>query len=336
MKKHSILVTGGTGYIGSHAVVELLQEGRNVIVLDNLSNSKLNVVDRIKQITDKDFLFINGDIQNKVLLSEIFRNNLISGVMHFAGLKSVAEGEAEPLKYYNSNVLGSLFLIEAMLQAKVWNLIFSSTATVYGDPKAGECFENSEIKPINVYGKNKFIIEEMIRDVHAVNKQLNFGILRYFNPVGAHKSGLIGENPIGTPNNLMPYIAQVALGKLDHLKIWGNDYPTPDGTGRRDYIHIQDLVRGHTKALSKLENESDSFTVNLGTGMSYSVLEVIAAFEKVSGVNIPYQFASRRPGDVAENYANSTLAFDLLGWRAECSLEEMCLSVWHWIKENKV
>ena len=329
-----ILVTGGTGYIGSHTVVQLLEAGYEVVLLDNLCNSKIQVLDRINSITSKSVEFVLGDIRGKEILAKIFRDNDFFAVLHFAGLKAVGESEAEPDKYYENNVIGSANLIEQMVFAGVNKFIFSSSATVYGDPGYPKCTEETELNPQSEYGQNKKAIEALIKTTAANIKGFKYGILRYFNPVGAHKSGLIGEDPNGVPNNLLPFVSQVAVGKRDKVQVWGNDYETSDGTGKRDYIHVEDLAAGHLAALTNLLNDKDSFTVNLGTGKSTSVLEVITAFEKASGKEIPYEISTRRAGDVAENYADVSLAKELLGWSTKYELDQMCADAWRWQSLN--
>ncbi len=329
-----ILITGGAGYIGSHTVIQLLNSGYEVVILDNLSNSSVKVIDRISEISNRQVVFLNGDIQDEKILSEIFTDHKIDSVFHFAGLKSVSESEREPEKYELNNVVGSSILIDSMLNHKIYKLVFSSSATVYGDPGYAKCNENTPLDPQSFYGKTKLRVEEIIKEAASTNPEFRFAILRYFNPIGAHASGKIGEDPIGIPNNLFPYIAQVAVGKREKVSIWGNDYPTVDGTGRRDYIHVEDLAAGHISALNALESGVDSFTVNLGTGNSYSVLEAIAAFSEVSGKSIPYEFGPRRPGDVAENYADASLANELLGWTTKFDLARMCQDSWRWQSQN--
>jgi UDP-glucose 4-epimerase len=298
------------------------------VILDNLCNSKLATLSSIEKISSQAPIFYQGDIRDQSLLSNIFASHQISGVIHFAGLKAVGESQKEPLKYYENNVAGSITLLNEMLKSKVKTFVFSSSATVYGDPGDTQYEESMPTNPINVYGRTKLIIEEVLRDCAKANPDLRVACLRYFNPVGAHQSGLIGENPVGIPNNLMPYVGQIALGALPMLKVFGNDYPTPDGTGLRDYIHVDDLARGHVLALSYLENNPGQLTVNLGTGKPYSVLEMIAAFEKVSSKKVPYEFVDRRSGDLAEYYANPSLAKELLHWEAEHGIERMCEDTW--------
>jgi UDP-glucose 4-epimerase len=329
-----ILVTGGAGYIGSHAVIQLLSSGYEVVALDNLSNSSVKVIDRISEISEHQIAFFQGDIQDQEILSKIFTDHEIDSVFHFAGLKSVGESEREPEKYELNNIAGSSVLINSMLKHEIHKLVFSSSATVYGDPGYAKCNENTPLDPQSFYGKTKLRVEEIIKETASTNPEFRFAILRYFNPIGAHASGKIGEDPIGIPNNLFPYIAQVAVGKREKVNIWGNDYATVDGTGRRDYIHVEDLAAGHISALKALESGVDSFTVNLGTGNSYSVLEAIAAFAEVSGKSIPYEFGPRRPGDVAENYADASLAKELLGWTAKFDLVRMCQDSWRWQSQN--
>jgi len=330
----TILVTGGTGYIGSHTVVQLLSNHYEVVILDNLSNSKIEVINRIEKIVGIRPTFVQGDILDSDTLRNIFNNHKVETVIHFAGLKAVGESATEPVKYFKNNVSGSIVLIEEMIKAGVNKLIFSSSATVYGDPGYPKCTENTPLNPQSNYGQTKKIVEEIITSVAKSNSDFKYAILRYFNPVGAHKSGLIGEDPNGIPNNLVPFISQVASGKLAKLQVWGNDYPTSDGTGKRDYIHVEDLAAGHLAALTGLDSKSESFTVNLGTGNSNSVLEVINNFEKVSGKKIPYEIADRRSGDVAECFADASLAKELLGWSTKYDLAAMCADAWNWQSLN--
>jgi len=330
MNTGAILVTGGTGYIGSHTVAQLLSAGATVIIFDNLCNSKRNVIDRIETISGKRPHFIEGDVRDREALKELFSLHSIDSVIHFAGLKAVGESEAEPLKYYDNNVSGSITLFEEMEKASVHKLVFSSSATVYGDPGYTQFNEKTPLAPVNVYGRTKLMVEDTLRDLRKSNPDWSVALLRYFNPVGAHESGLIGEDPSGTPNNLMPFVAQVAEGRREQLSIFGNDYPTPDGTGLRDYIHVEDLAAGHLAALNALKKESKLITVNLGTGRPYSVLDMVTAFEKASGQNIPYQIVARRPGDLAEYYADPSLAKNLLGWEAKHDIERMCQDTWRW------
>jgi UDP-glucose 4-epimerase len=330
----SILVTGGAGYIGSHTVVQLLNAGFDVVVLDNLCNSNKIVFDRIKTITGKSVTFIQGDVRSRTDLQMLFQHHSINAVMHFAGLKAVGESEANPLRYYDNNVVGSLILFEEMVKANINTLVFSSSATVYSDPSTVKYHENTPLEPINVYGRTKLIIENILFDLKKTQPEWSIAILRCFNPVGAHESGLIGENASGKPNNLMPYIAQVAVGKRDELLIFGDDYPTPDGTGLRDYIHVDDLVAGHLAAFNALKTESSIITVNLGTGRPYSVFDVIKAFEKASGKQISFEVVARRAGDLAEYYADPSLAKQLFGWQAQHDITRMCQDTWRWQSNN--
>lgn len=330
MKNQTILVTGGTGYIGSHTVVQLLESGRDVVILDNLSNSKSEVINRIEKITSLRPKFILGDIRNFTTLRHLFDSHQIDAVIHFAGLKAVSESECEPLKYYSSNVSGSIVLFEEMARAKVKTLIFSSSATVYGEPGVVKYTENLPLKPVNVYGRTKLMVEDILRDISKSDPGWRIALLRYFNPVGAHASGLIGEDPNGIPNNLMPFVAQVAVGKLPKLSIFGNDYPTPDGTGKRDYIHVDDLAAGHLAALKALNELAEMLTINLGTGRPHSVLEIVNTFAAVSGKKVPYEIAPRRAGDLPEYYADPYLAKQKLNWKARYDIERMCADIWRW------
>ncbi len=330
----SILVTGGAGYIGSHTCLELMQSGHEVVVVDNLSNSKEEPLNRIRKITGKPLQFYQADILDKQSLEEIFKNESIDAVIHFAGLKAVGESVSYPLKYYHNNITGTLTLCEVMQKYDVKNLVFSSSATVYGDPHTVPITEDFPLKPTNPYGWTKRMIEQILRDVNISDPDWNIAILRYFNPIGAHISGRIGEDPNGIPNNLVPYITQVAIEKLDKLRIFGNDYDTADGTGVRDYIHVVDLAVGHLRALEKLKDTPGVVTYNLGTGKGYSVLEIIHAFSEVIGKDIPYQFVERRPGDIAECYANPEKARRELGWFAKKGLIEMCRDSWRWQSNN--
>ncbi|MBK7900568.1 MAG: UDP-glucose 4-epimerase GalE [Azonexus sp.] len=325
-----ILVTGGTGYIGSHTVVELLAAGEEVLILDNLCNSTAGVVDRIAGIAGRRPALVVGDIRDAALLTRLLREHPVRAVMHFAGLKAVGESVQEPLAYYDNNVAGTLRLLEAMDQTGVRKLVFSSSATVYGDPHSLPIQEHFPLQATNPYGRTKLHIEEMLRDLSRADPRWQIAILRYFNPVGAHPSGLIGESPQGVPNNLMPYVTQVALGLRSQVNVFGQDYPTPDGTGVRDFIHVVDLARGHLAALAKLSPQHPMLCVNLGTGRGYSVLELIAALERASGRPVPYRIADRRPGDIAACYADPTLARELLGWQAQLGLEAMCEDAWRW------
>jgi len=330
MELKTILVTGGSGYIGSHTCIELLEANYKVIVVDNLSNSSLVSLDRVKEITDKDVTFIKEDMLNKEGLSKIFDEHQIDAVIHFAGLKAVGESVGIPLEYYQNNLSGTFNLLEVMKEHQVKNFVFSSSATVYGDPASLPITEDFPLSATNPYGRSKLVIEEVLQDLYKSDKDWNISILRYFNPVGAHISGLIGEDPNGIPNNLMPYISQVAVGKLEQLSVFGGDYPTKDGTGVRDYIHVVDLAKGHIKALAKLASEPGCIIHNLGTGTGYSVIEMAKAFEAASGNQVPYKIVERREGDIAACYANAALAEKELGWVAEKGLKEMSDDTWRW------
>ena len=335
MTKKTILITGGTGYIGSHTAVQLLEADYQVIMLDNLSNSKADVVQRVEKISGKKVSFIQGDIRDDQCLHQVFQNNPIDAVIHFAGLKAVGEGQSQPMRYYDNNVSGSISLFQAMQSFGVKTLLFSSSATVYGDDGVGKYHEQSALSPSNVYGQTKYMVEQILRDIQASDVSWRVGILRYFNPVGAHPSGYIGEDPNGIPNNLMPYIAKVASGELTHLNVFGNDYPTPDGTGLRDYIHIQDLAAGHLESLRYMLEKNTSITVNLGTGQPHSVLELVHAFEQVTEQSVPYQITQRRAGDVAICYADPSLAKTLMGWQAKYNIQQMCADTWRWQTYSK-
>lgn len=331
----TILVTGGAGYIGSHTVVELLNAGEEVIVLDNLCNSSLKSLKRVEQITGKTVKFYQGDILDVVILKRVFAENKIKSVMHFAGLKAVGESVSQPAKYYMNNVTGSLLLLQEMKNAGVWNLVFSSSATVYGDPECIPITENCKIgNTTNPYGTSKFMVEKILADVAAAEPKFSFTILRYFNPVGRHESGLIGEDPNGIPNNLLPYISQVAIGKLPHLSVFGSDYDTHDGTGVRDYIHVVDLAIGHIKALNRHADDAGLHIYNLGTGIGYSVLDMIAAFEQANNIKISYSLVGRRAGDIAVCYSDPSLAKKELGWTAQRDLQKMMKDTWNWQKNN--
>jgi UDP-glucose 4-epimerase len=325
-----ILVTGGTGYIGSHAVVELLAAGAEVFVVDNLCNSKASVLDRIARIAGRRPDFEQIDIRERVALRRLFAARRFDAVMHFAGLKAVGESVERPLAYYDNNVAGTVALVECMTEAGVKTLVFSSSATVYGDPVSVPIREDARVSPANPYGRTKLVIEEILRDVAAADPAWRIALLRYFNPVGAHASGLIGEDPNGIPNNLMPYIAQVAIGMRQELQVFGSDYPTPDGTGVRDYLHVVDLARGHLAALDALGRRTGVLTVNLGTGRGHSVLEVVRVFAAASGRSVPYRIVARRPGDIAQCYADPSLAREVLGWQATMGLDDMCADTWRW------
>lgn len=330
----AILVTGGAGFIGSHTCVELLNAGYDVIVVDNLINSSKVALDRVKQITGKEVKFYYSDILNKKELAFIFENEKIEAVIHFAALKAVGKSVEEPLEYYYNNITGILILCDVMQHYGVKNLIFSSSATVYGNPAVLPIKEDFPLSVTNPYGRTKLMSEEILRDIYTSDNEWNIIILRYFNPIGAHKSSLIGEDPKGTPNNLVPYITQVALGKLDVLNVFGNDYETKDGSGVRDYIHVVDLALGHIKALERLKYTSGINTYNLGTGIGYSVFDMINAFSKVCGKEIPYEIKPRRAGDIAMCYSDPSLAKEELGWSAKYGLIEMCEDSWRWQKNN--
>ena len=330
----AVLVTGGAGYIGSHTVVELLNVGKEVVIVDDLSNSSEKVVDRIEEITGKRPKFYKVNILDEKEFEKIFEENKIDSIIHFAGFKAVGESVAKPLAYYTNNLVNTLIVLNTMKKYGVCNLVFSSSATVYGDPHTCPILENFPLSTTNPYGSTKLMIEDMLRDITKADKELNVAILRYFNPVGAHESGRIGEEPNGIPNNLMPYITKVAIGKLEMLSVYGNDYPTHDGTGVRDYIHVVDLALGHLKALEKLETNPGLVTYNLGTGKGYSVLDMVKAFGKACGHEIPYKIVERRPGDVAMCYADPTKAKTELGWEAKYDLDRMCADSWRWQSNN--
>jgi UDP-glucose 4-epimerase len=329
----TILVTGGAGYIGSHTCVELLLAGHDVIVFDNFSNSHPEVLKRVEQIAGRKPFLVRGDIRDQSAIESVLLQYKCQVVIHFAGLKAVGESVEKPLLYYDNNIVGTHRLLAAMQNCSVSKLVFSSSATVYGEPQCLPLTEDHPLSALNPYGRSKLFIEDMLRDVYRAHPDWRIAILRYFNPVGAHESGLIGEDPQGTPNNLMPYVAQVTLGRQEYLNIWGNDYPTPDGTGVRDYIHVVDLAMGHLKALEALDQPQCS-AVNLGTGVGYSVLDVVKAFETASGQLVSKRFGRRRPGDVATCYADPQLAMKLLGWKAERNLASMCQDHWRWQKHN--
>ncbi len=330
-----ILVPGGTGYIGSHTCVELINRGYTPVIVDNFVNSSIASVDRIRQITGaNDVPVIEADIRDTVEMVRVLREHECEAVIHFAGLKAVGESTAKPLDYYSNNVQGSLSLLEAMKQAGTGHIVFSSSATVYGTPVSLPYTESHPLAPTNPYGMTKYAVELMLNDLVASRAGINAGILRYFNPIGAHPSGLIGEDPNGVPNNLMPFVAQVAVGRRPHLNVFGNDYDTPDGTGVRDYIHVVDLAEAHIAALEKLLASPDSFTVNLGSGIGHSVLDVVKAFEQASGRDIPLEFVDRRPGDLPAYWADPTHAMELLGWQTRLTLEDMCRDQWAWQSGN--
>ena len=330
-----VLLTGGMGFIGSHTAVVLQEAGREPVLYDNLSNADQGVAGRITAITGKTPKFIEGDIRDEARLEKTLREEGIEAVIHFAGLKAVGESVVKPLEYYDNNLIGTIRLLEAMKKAGVKRLIFSSSSTVYGTPKSLPLRESDPTgEATNPYGRTKLQIEEILSDLCRADPEWSAICLRYFNPIGAHPSGLIGEDPNGIPNNLMPYISQTAIGKRDHLNVFGNDYPTPDGTGVRDYIHVVDLARGHVCAIRKLETNCGLFICNLGTGKGYSVLEVLHAFEKACGKQIPYVIDPRRPGDIAECYADPTKAKNELGWVAQYGIEDMCADSWNWQQKN--
>lgn len=330
----SILVTGGAGYIGSHTCVELLNAGYEVVVVDNLCNSSVESIKRVEEITGKKIKFYEVDLLDRKELENVFDTEDITSVIHFAGLKAVGESVEKPLEYYYNNITGTLILCDVMRNHHVKDIVFSSSATVYGNPKTVPIKEDFPLSVTNPYGRTKLMLEEILRDFYVADKEWNIILLRYFNPIGAHKSGRIGEDPKGIPNNLTPYITQVAVGKLKEVGVFGNDYNTPDGTGVRDYIHVVDLAIGHVKAIEKLKEKKGVLTYNLGTGHGYSVLDMIHAFEKACDKKIPYQIKERRAGDIAECYADASLAAKELGWRAEREVDEMCEDAWRWQKNN--
>ncbi|SOE69510.1 UDP-galactose 4-epimerase [Burkholderia sp. D7] len=332
--KGTILVTGGAGFIGSHTCVELLNAGYGVVVIDNLVNSNAQSLKRVEQITGKTLAFYEADVRDETALARIFDEHAITGAIHFAALKSVGESVAKPIEYYRNNIDSLLVLLDTMRARNVKKFVFSSSATVYGVPKSVPIDESFPLSATNPYGQSKLIAEQVLRDLEISDAAWRIATLRYFNPVGAHESGLIGEDPAGVPNNLMPYVAQVAVGKLERLRIFGSDYATHDGTGVRDYIHVVDLARGHIKALDALESLDSSFVVNLGTGQGYSVLDVVKAFETASGKPVPYELVARRPGDIAECFADPAAAAKLLGWQAEHGIERMCADHWRWQSQN--
>jgi UDP-glucose 4-epimerase len=330
----NILVTGGAGYIGSHTCVELLEAGYEVIVVDNLSNSNVESLKRVREITGKNLDFYEIDLREKSALVEVFKKHSFDAVIHFAGLKAVGESGKIPLLYYDNNISGTISLCKVMEEFEVRNIVFSSSATVYGDPDQVPINEDFPVLPVNTYGRTKLMIEEILGDIYQSNKKCNIAILRYFNPVGAHSSGEIGEDPNGIPNNLFPYICQTGVGKLPELSVFGNDYPTPDGTGVRDYIHVTDLAQGHIKALEKLSDNPGIEIYNLGTGRGYSVFEMISAFEKASGKKIKYEIVGRRDGDIAICYADPSKAKNELGWTANRDIDEMSKDAWKWQSNN--
>ncbi|ALL64364.1 UDP-glucose 4-epimerase [Paraburkholderia caribensis MBA4] len=332
--KGTILVTGGAGFIGSHTCVELLNSDYDVVVIDNLVNSKRESIARVEKITGKQVAFYEADVRDEAVVNTIFDKHPITGAIHFAALKAVGESVAKPLEYYRNNMDGLLVLLDVMRARNVKQFVFSSSATVYGVPKSSPIDESFPLSATNPYGQSKLIAEQILRDLEVSDASWRIATLRYFNPVGAHESGLIGEDPGGVPNNLMPYVAQVAVGKLEKLRVFGGDYDTPDGTGVRDYIHVVDLARGHIAALDALVKHDASFVVNLGTGQGYSVIDVVKAFEKASGKPVPYEIVARRPGDVAECFANPAKALEVIGWEAQYGIERMCADHWRWQAQN--
>jgi UDP-glucose 4-epimerase len=330
----TVLVTGGAGYIGSHTCVELLSTGQDILVLDNLLNSSQEPLKRVQELTGKALAFIQGDIRDRALLDKLFNDYTIDSVVHFAGLKAVGESTEIPLDYFDNNVSGTINLLQAMRDAGVFRFVFSSSATVYGDPHTVPILESFPLKVTNPYGRTKLMVEDICRDLAASDARWSIALLRYFNPAGAHTSGRIGEQPNGIPNNLVPYITQVAIGQRDKLSVFGDDYDTPDGTGVRDYLHVVDLAVGHLKALEKVASQAGCVAYNLGTGQGYSVLEMVAAFEKASGKPVPYQVTPRRPGDIACCYADPAFAEQELGWKAERGLDEMMIDSWRWQSSN--
>jgi len=331
----TILITGGAGYIGSHTTLKLLQAGMQVVVLDNLCNSAKDSLQRVARLAEREPLFVQGDVRDRELLDRLFAEHSVEAVMHFAGLKAVGESVAQPLYYYDNNVHGSQVLLQACARAGIFKMVFSSSATVYGEPAQMPISESCPLgQPTNPYGRSKQMVEDMLRDVAAADPRWSVAILRYFNPVGAHESGCIGEDPNGIPNNLLPYIAQVAVGKLSELSVFGNDYPTADGTGVRDYIHVEDLAEGHLRALEALQNRTGAHVWNLGTGKGFSVLEMVHAFEAASGRPVPYRVVPRRPGDIATCYADPTRAEKELSWKAKRGLNQMMQDAWRWQMQN--
>lgn len=330
----AILVTGGAGFIGSHTCVELLENGYEVVIVDNFINSKPEALNRIKQITGKDFKFYEADLLDKAAVETIFKENKIDAVIHFAGLKAVGESVAQPIRYYHNNITGTLILCQVMQEAGVKKIVFSSSATVYGSPKTVPIREDFPLHTTNPYGSTKLMIENILQDIFVADNEWSIALLRYFNPIGAHKSGLIGEDPNGIPNNLMPYIAQVAAGKLEVLSVFGDDYDTKDGTGVRDYIHVVDLAQGHIKAVEKVLGGFGVDAYNLGTGIGYSVLDMVHAFETANNVKVNYKIAPRRPGDIAVCFADPKKAKELLGWQAQFGIEDMCRDSWNFVKQN--
>jgi UDP-glucose 4-epimerase len=334
MAKPAVLVTGGLGYIGSHTCVALAEAGYRPVIVDNLGNAKAAVLERLRELAKTDIAFHRADVRDRRAVVAILAHEQVQAVLHFAGWKAVGESVEKPLMYYENNVGGTIALLAAMAEQGVRRMVFSSSATVYGEPERLPLTEDHPLRPVNPYAKNKLIIEHILADCAAADAGFQYAALRYFNPIGAHPSGRIGEDPRGVPNNLLPYVAQVAVGRRPSLRVWGRDYATPDGTGVRDYIHVMDLAHGHVAALEQLERRARSITANLGTGRGYSVLEVVQAFERASGKAIPLEFHPRRAGDVAQSYADASLAGRELAWRARLSLEAMCRDAWRWQSQN--
>ena len=329
-----ILVTGGAGYIGSHTCIELIKSGYEVVVVDNLCNSSLESLKRVESLVDCNIPFHRADVRDKAAITQVFEQYSIDGVIHFAGLKAVGESVEKPIEYYDTNVGGTFILADVMREFDCKTFVFSSSATVYGDPYTVPIKEDFPLSVTNPYGRSKLMVEEFLKDIFIADDSWHIALLRYFNPVGAHKSGLIGEDPNDIPNNLMPYISQVAVGNLENLSVFGGDYDTPDGTGVRDYIHVVDLAKGHVKALQALEDKPQVLTINLGTGIGHSVLDVVKAFEKASGKDVPYKIVNRRPGDIATCYADPSYAAKILDWKAKYELDEMCEDTWRWQSLN--
>ncbi len=330
----NILVTGGAGYIGSHTVILLIEAGYNVVVFDNFSNSSIESIRRVEKIVQKSIEVVEGDIRSREDLDRVFKNHEIDAVIHFAGLKAVGESVSKPIKYYDNNISGTINLCKAMSEYECKSIVFSSSATVYGNPASNPIREDFPISATNPYGRSKLFIEEILRDIFISDNSWKIVLLRYFNPVGAYESGVIGEDPADIPNNLMPFIAQTAIGKREYLSVFGDDYDTHDGTGVRDYIHVMDLAEGHLKALDKIDSFNRVMTINLGTGKGYSVLDMVKAFERASGVKIPYKIAPRRAGDIATCYADPSYAKEVLGWEAKRGIDEMCKDSWRWQSNN--
>ncbi len=332
--RKNILVTGGAGYIGSHTLILLIEAGYSVIVFDNFSNSSIESVKRVEKIVNRNITVVEGDIRNREDLNKVFKNHKIDAVIHFAGLKAVGESVSKPIKYYDNNISGTINLCRVMSENGCKSIVFSSSATVYGNPASNPIREDFPISATNPYGRSKLFIEEILRDIFISDNSWKIVLLRYFNPVGAYKSGVIGEDPADIPNNLMPFIAQTAIGKREYLSVFGDDYDTHDGTGVRDYIHVMDLANGHVKALDKIDSFNRVMTINLGTGKGYSVLDMVKAFERASGVKIPYKIAPRRAGDIATCYADPSYAKEVLGWEAKRGIAEMCEDSWRWQSNN--